>query len=1089
MLRQLFLIMFACGMAARGVAAPNGDPVRIPIECEDMQGVDQKHFGPGKGWQVGRWGQDLYQNMTFGGAWCSRLRMAMTDANDTPAAMTAAFDVPADGMYKVWVKYECPPFFNYAFAVKVEPADSKGPAALDKVYGLRESPKHFSFMKTLVAGDLYWPWGMDHDAAEGYEARLAKGRYRITISKTKNPAPAGARSLDAVLITSDLSAISTPRTPQYCLEYPLVEELRRVNHVYFRFRNPKNAGGPIFIIWDHWSHRRPSVYYVSPADLKLVTFYDERGKPLDGGRDGQWPKAVAPGAASVWYDLGPTMYVETTTPFYALAHPAGARPGDRSVPFSMDIALAPNEKAIVKSFTLDPGEPCLSVLVQPDLTHPEGVAATRKIRDIYQELTRQLLAQPRLGPMPKKLRFFGATSSIYPSVFPTVFPDGEDVARAFREAMGLNTFQLNASSGQVAATLARGAKRGAVVERSLGIIGADIAKVVARVKANGEEKAFYYAWFGDEIGIPDIDVNDPKMVEGFREFLRTRGETPHSLGLPDWDHVKPMASFSGGEAARVGVLPEASKADPRSLEGLKRLYWYSLAFRNEVAIAGYAAKTRALNAAMGDEAETTANIGGLFLPLFWMDQTLYIDMFKHRGLSLAWSEDYSYCQPEASRMDVDFQTAFMRKGVSYHDARFQFYCMPHWPGNNAEQLLQNAVLEWGQNVKDFDFFCSDIDAYQTENYIAYRGGLPMFRAVRTLSGMAGLIEDDLLPARPPATPVAMLVSQASDVWETDGRKGDCIVPGGNASNVSQEERKNIWYALRDAGYRVDIVTEDDCAEGLLRKYAVLYICSGNLEHKAAEAIRDWVRGGGTVFATAGAAHRDEFDAPLTTLDEVFGRGATLSYERFKGPLRARMELLFVRPLDELTLAGGKTLPVYCSREQFKAAPAATVLATFADGQPALVCNDFGTGRAYFTGALPGEAYVKAALPVLPQGKGGPHDKPWMREWLNRDPVAADVILLPLRNAKIAPDVTVNHRGVVTNRLESQRSIVVTVVNLALEADGELKNVELRVANVGRVKRAWSCFHAKRNLIKNTKDGVVTLKLPHLGPSDVIVLER
>ena len=58
------------------------EPTRIIIECEEMQGVDQDHFGPGQGWRVGRWGHDVYQNMTFGGGWTSRLRTAMTDAGD-----------------------------------------------------------------------------------------------------------------------------------------------------------------------------------------------------------------------------------------------------------------------------------------------------------------------------------------------------------------------------------------------------------------------------------------------------------------------------------------------------------------------------------------------------------------------------------------------------------------------------------------------------------------------------------------------------------------------------------------------------------------------------------------------------------------------------------------------------------------------------------------------------------------------------------------------------------------------------------------------------------------------------------------------
>ena len=322
-------------------ASAGPEPTRIVIECEDMQGVRQDRFGAGEGWQVGRWGHDLLQNMTFGGTWASRLRTAMTDAGDNAAEITTDFDVPADGTYKVWVKYECPPHFNCAFGVKIERVGAKGRPLLDKVYGLREAAKHYCFMDKPLRGDLFWNWGIDHDAAEGYEAKLAKGRYRLAISKTKNPEPRGPRSIDAILITSDLSDISSPRMPRY----PLLDELRRANHVYFRFRNPKTAAGPIRVQWNHWLHRCPDFY--SPFYRDLVRFYDAGGKQLVGGKNGDWPEPIAPGAASPWYDLGPTMNTESTSPFEIWAVAEGSQPAARgasaavNLPLGVDIALGP----------------------------------------------------------------------------------------------------------------------------------------------------------------------------------------------------------------------------------------------------------------------------------------------------------------------------------------------------------------------------------------------------------------------------------------------------------------------------------------------------------------------------------------------------------------------------------------------------------------------------------------------------------------------------------------------------------------------------------------------------------------------------
>ena len=64
-----FVVALLCSVFSSRAAVPPPvpEPTRIIIECEDMKGVAQDRFGPGKGWQVGRWGHDLYQNMIFGG--------------------------------------------------------------------------------------------------------------------------------------------------------------------------------------------------------------------------------------------------------------------------------------------------------------------------------------------------------------------------------------------------------------------------------------------------------------------------------------------------------------------------------------------------------------------------------------------------------------------------------------------------------------------------------------------------------------------------------------------------------------------------------------------------------------------------------------------------------------------------------------------------------------------------------------------------------------------------------------------------------------------------------------------------------------
>ena len=366
--------------------------------------------------------------------------------------------------------------------------------------------------------------------------------------------------------------------------------------------------------------------------------------------------------------------------------------------------------------------------------------------------------------------------------------------------------------------------------------------------------------------------------------------------------------------------------------------------------------------------------------------------------------------------------------------------------------------------------------------------MPIWKTLRTISGMAGLLEDHLIPARTEPAKIAVLLSEASDVWELNGKSQGAVVPGSEETNISQEERKALWYALRNAGHRVDFVTEADCADGLLKDYATLYVCGRNLQRSAAAAIKTWVAAGGTVVATAGAARKDEFDEPLTELDAVFGRGAAKVSTLFKGPIRARLELLFEKPLDQIRLTDGRTVKALCSREEFTPAAAATVLGRFANGQPAWISHASGKGRAFYLGALPGQAYLQPAIPFSPMGKGGSQASPWMLEPVDFDATAASVILEPLKLAGITPDTLASARGVAINRLKSPKSTLLTLINLAQQKDGNRKNLEIRVANVASARRAWSCFYTKGSLPLRREGDTVVITLPTLAAADVVVIE-
>jgi hypothetical protein len=804
---------------------------------------------------------------------------------------------------------------------------------------------------------------------------------------------------------------------------------------------------------------------------------------------------VQPGETSVWLDIGPGLNVESAATFHATAElldssgkPVKDQPA--AIPFALDFALQPAEKSIVKSFGLTPEEGIrlLVILLQPDLNTEDGLQWTMKMVDVYRRVTQELDSTPRKAPFPKSMRFFSGTG------FP-IFLWGKEIEQRnwevgmdFRRALGLNTPASNTTSGEEIKKQREWLRQhGIEMTRSLSYHHSqDPDNIAQTIQKAGSAEEFYYLSFGDEIGLPAVNTSKPEVVAAFHEFLKKRGVGPQDLGLAGWDVIKPLNAFSADVAVQTGVLPQGSKPGPAVDKTLKRLYWHSSQFRIEQGIADFAAKTRRLRELLGPNAHTSANLGGMH-PFYWVHQSSFIEAFKHNAMTLAFSEDYDYPQPETSRLVAEYLAGYLKAGTKYNGQRIRFYCMPHFPGNSPEHLVQNAVSFWGQNVKDLDWFSTPPDGFSTENYVNPRGGIPTFRMMREINEMAGAVEAWLEPAKPVPASVAVLLSEASDTWELGGLGQWDVKPGSAGTNCFNEERKNTYYVLRNAGYRVDLLTEADVRDGLHKPYKALYVNGENLERATAKALAEWVKEGGVLCASAGAARKDEYDEPLTDLDPVFGRGPRKSYERYKGALRTKLELLHLRPLETVKLPDSQTFSAFATVEKFQAAKDAAVLATYADGSPAVVSAAFGQGRGGYAGAMPGEAWARKAVPVVPMGKGGPETNSSQFEPTDFDAGAASVILRPLLDAKIAPDFRLSHPNIVCNRLQSPKGTVITVVNLGHQRRGPAKEVTLEANGLPAPAKVWSYAHPE-GLQHTFKDGALTVQLPTLGLTDILVVE-
>jgi beta-galactosidase len=158
----------------------------------------------------------------------------------------------------------------------------------------------------------------------------------------------------------------------------------------------------------------------------------------------------------------------------------------------------------------------------------------------------------------------------------------------------------------------------------------------------------------------------------------------------------------------------------------------------------------------------------------------------------------------------------------------------------------------------------------------------------------------------------------------------------------------------------DFIHSDQIINGSLSDYKVLYMpFSLMLPAKAAQRIAEWVYKGGVLIGEARTAWNDEngecgVSVPGLGLEKVFGcreRGA-LSIEETK------MVITADHPNIPWLSAGDEVAGAHFQQSMEPISKSAKVVAEFEDGQPAMIANRYGKGRALFVGTMLSFAYYK-----------------------------------------------------------------------------------------------------------------------------------
>ena len=165
--------------------------------------------------------------------------------------------------------------------------------------------------------------------------------------------------------------------------------------------------------------------------------------------------------------------------------------------------------------------------------------------------------------------------------------------------------------------------------------------------------------------------------------------------------------------------------------------------------------------------------------------------------------------------------------------------------------------------------------------------------------------------------------------------------------------------------------------GRLATYKVLYVTGQCLTRSAAQRIDDWVRAGGVVYLTAGAATRDEFYEPYVPpfAATVWPSRAADRFLRQQGHrYNERTDLPTIRPITHAkVILEGKdySVPVIGCRLDLKERLArSSISANYEDGGTAGATVDHGRGAVIGVGFLPGLRIRRSRSAKLPWMRSG-----------------------------------------------------------------------------------------------------------------------
>jgi lysophospholipase L1-like esterase len=764
---------------------------------------------------------------------------------------------------------------------------------------------------------------------QSFDAELPAGDVTLTLAKHEQKNCVGyVRHVDCILLTNDMKRLPDhlPYGPQTLVRVTLGEDFERPVYLHLfadHYRSPWYAH---FAIGKDGLHAA-----LAPPEGQLL----KTGEPTP------------------WCNLTPTVYQDSGAALnFSLRHTYHEKA--KRFRAKLEFGYAPTSTSaqvdVVKTFDVEAVPNGLVIIVPPDLESKANIARLQRDRDFAEEIGHiaDAFKWPTYGKRPTKIPFL-VTASI------GGYDLQVDAAVTAREQKTLDNFGFNGGPERILHGLwhmqgdsycrpdinvmRERIKHDVDLFHKSGRKLDDIAAVMLMDEPTGQSAAFA--------------AKDEAYRDKFREWLKAKSLRPEDLLVTSWDQVRPVVETERDQ--------------------FPALHYFTQLFRTRAIGDFMATQRRIIEEAYGRAFPTLVNFsdGAVYQANFCSQGIDYFELLDADDQNAIWGEDWA--NNSSTYQCGAYNVALMQAAARRRGQTIGHYLIAH-AGRTPWDIKTKATSETARGVRVWQNFSYGPNWASHEGGSAWKSHLwhrrpELWTANAEISREIGAVEDWLLTAKPAKAEVAVLYSSSSDIWTMQ-------------SNLAYGfDRMHTWLALTHAQTPVDIVPEREIER--LDHYKVCYLSGPNLTRAAAAKLRQWVEAGGTLWLTAGAAQRDEFNRPLNLLGDLSSveQGEVASFEPFQNAgkflshLAARdtvtwgdqqLEVLSVKqPLKvvshavDVTEKDSTTNREKAGGEQTQNKP--RVLATFKDGQPAAFSSRAGKGSVYTLGFLPALSYIKPAL--------------------------------------------------------------------------------------------------------------------------------